>query len=465
MVLEKGVVSKMPGKRDTEIKVLNEYLKRESSQLLILYGEKGVGKTTLLQEFIKEQKNVIFFDCSPVSEREQLYLWGKKMTSALGTMPEYPEFSDVFRALGNHIAADGKRILIFDEFQNIAKVSEEFADYLFTHLQTSRKDVLIILCSSQVEWIENSMIKRFGLRAKYISGFLKVKELPFAEFIREFPQFTLEECVEGYAVFGGFPAVWELVDKSLSLEENMIQRVCNPNTMLHHYGVLTVESQLRETSVYNTILSALAHGKYKLNELHQHTGFSRAKISVYIKNLMELGILEKDFSVDTEGRDNLQKGLYGINNNYVDFTYQFLFSNETELRKLGSQNFYNQYIKPELKRFTQKTFAAVCREYIEIQNRKNALPFSIRNVGKWTGKAGNIDIVARNESGRTIAGLCNWENPVMKYEDYEKLLLCAKQAKLKPDYIYLFSAGGFEEALEKTAKEREDVRLLTPDKM
>ena len=282
------MVVNMSGKRDAEIKVLTEYMNREGSQLLILYGEQGVGKTTLLSEFTKEYKDVVKFDCSIVSEREQLYMWGKKMSYMLGNLPEYPEFSDIFGALGRLSGTEDKRVLIFDEFQNIAKVSEEFADYLFTHLQTSRKKVLIILCSSQVEWIENSMIKRFGLRAKNITGFLKVKELPFAEFVREFKQFTLIECIEGYAIFGGFPSIWNLIDKKMSLEENIIRNVCNPSSRLHHFGVWTVESQLRETSVYNTILSALAHGKYKLNELHQHTGFSRAKISVYIKNLMEL---------------------------------------------------------------------------------------------------------------------------------------------------------------------------------
>ena len=452
----------MSGKRDAEIKVLTEYMNREGSQLLILYGEQGVGKTTLLSEFTKEYKDVVKFDCSIVSEREQLYMWGKKMSYMLGNLPEYPEFSDIFGALGRLSGTEDKRVLIFDEFQNIAKVSEEFADYLFTHLQTSRKKVLIILCSSQVEWIENSMIKRFGLRAKNITGFLKVKELPFAEFVREFKQFTLTECIEGYAIFGGFPSIWNLIDKKMSLEENIIRNVCNPSSRLHHFGVWTVESQLRETSVYNTILSALAHGKYKLNELHQHTGFSRAKISVYIKNLMELGILEKDFSVDTEGRDNLQKGLYGISNHYVDFTYQFLFGNEEILAEIGPQEFYRRIIQPKLRDYTQKTFTAICRES---ENRKNTLPFAVRNVGKWTGKVGNIDIVARDAQGRTIIGLCNWEKPVMKYEDYEWLLFCAKQAKLPVDYVYLISAGGFDEKLNSEQRNRANVRLLTPDKM
>lgn len=455
----------MSGKRDAEIKVLTEYMNRNGSQMLILYGERGVGKTTLLSEFTRDYEDVICFDCSIVSEREQLYLWGQKMSSVLGDLPDYPTFSDIFGALGRQTEYSGKRVIIFDEFQNISKVSEDFTDYLFTHLQTSRRDVLIILCSSQVEWIENSMVKKFGLRAKNISGFLKVKELSFAEFVREFKQFTLQECVEGYAVFGGFPAIWNLIDKKLSLEENIIRNVCNPAGRLHGYGVQTVESQLRETSVYNTILCALAHGKYKLNDLYQHTGFSRAKISVYIKNLMELGILEKDFSVDTEGRENLQKGLYGIKNRYVDFTYQFLFSNEAELSKLGAEEFYRQRIRPDLKAYVQKTFAAICREYIESENRKNALPFPVKSVGKWTGKVGNIDIVATDENGRTIIGLCNWEKPMMKYEDYEWLLFCAKQAKLQVEYVYLISAGGFDEKLHLVQKSRANIRLLTPDRM
>ena len=98
------------------------------------------------------------------------------------------------------------------------------------------------------------MVRKFGLRSKSISGFLKVRELPFSEFVKEFPQFTLNECIDGYAIFGGFPAIWNLVDKKLSLEENIIRQVCNPHNMLYHFGQWTVESQLRETNVYNTIL-------------------------------------------------------------------------------------------------------------------------------------------------------------------------------------------------------------------
>ena len=83
-------------KRESELRVLTEYANRSGSQLLILYGEKGVGKTSLLNEFTKDYTDVVHFDCSIVSEREQLYMWGNKMTPVLGELPEYPDFPDIF---------------------------------------------------------------------------------------------------------------------------------------------------------------------------------------------------------------------------------------------------------------------------------------------------------------------------------------------------------------------------------
>lgn len=54
-----------------------------------------------------------------------------------------------------------------------------------------------------------------------------------------------------------------------------------------------LSEESRETAVYDTILATLADGRHgKLNDMYAHTGFSRAKISVYLKNLMELELVE-----------------------------------------------------------------------------------------------------------------------------------------------------------------------------
>ena len=86
-------------------------------------------------------------------------------------------------------------------------------------------------------------------------------------------------------------------------------------------------------------------------------------------------------------------------------------------------------------------------------------------MGEWVGKFGTIDIVAQNEEGKTILGICSWEKPVMRYDDYEWFLFCAEKAKLNPDYIYLFSVHNFEERLKLEAKVKSNMKLISMDEM
>jgi len=450
--------------RDSEIEILNEYLYRDGNQLMILYGQEGVGKTTLLQEFMHEVVDTVYLEALPLSEREQLYQWGIKLAERNAKLAEYPTYKELFQQLALLTGKiEDKKVVIIDEFQNLCKNSTVFMDELFAFMEEADQETYIILCSSSVEWIENSLIKKMGMRAKSITGFFKVKELAFREFIKYFHNFSFEECIQGYSVFGGIPAIWELLNPEWTLKENMIHYVLNPKSRLFSYGTEIVEKPLRETGVYNTILCALSQDKKKLNDLFAHTDFSRAKISVYLKNLMEIGVVEKEFSFDTEGRSNTQKGVYGISSHYVAFTYQFLFSHKQEILKMGAKKYYEEKVLPYLGRFTANYFAQLCREYLEVQNQNNRLPINCQKTGKWIGKVGTIDFVGRDEKGRTLLALCNWEKPMMRYDDYEWLLFCAKQAKLPVDYVYLFSAGTFDEKLKFAENSKKNIKLLNLD--
>lgn len=449
--------------RDSELNVLNEYYKRTGNQVMIMYGQKGVGKTTLFRHFMEKYELTESFFCASLFEREQLAQWGNRLRDLGMNLAEYPTYEEIFE--GIRIKYEGhtneKIILLFDEFQYLLKYSTDFAEALFSFLEASGLSIFVILCSSSIEWIENSMIKKLGMKAKNITGFLKVKELGFSEFIKYFNRFSFEDCVTGYAILGGIPAIWELMDADVSLEDNIINKILNRNHYLYYYGEEIVSRDLRETSIYNTILCTLASGRNKLNDLYTHTQFSRAKISVYIKNLMELGIVEKEFSLDTEGRGNTQKGVYDISSHYVDFTYQFLFPYQYELETGTREQFYLTRIKPYLKQYTAKYFPLICKEYFEVQNQIKKLPIHYSKIGKWIGKAGTIDFVAQDDNKNTILSICNWEKPMMRYDDYEWLLYCAKQAKLSPDYIYLFSAGGFDEKLKFAENSKKNLKLLT----
>ncbi len=58
--------------RDSELSVLNEYKRRSGNQVMVMYGLNGVGKTTLVREFMADTQGCLLFDCKQVFEREQL---------------------------------------------------------------------------------------------------------------------------------------------------------------------------------------------------------------------------------------------------------------------------------------------------------------------------------------------------------------------------------------------------------
>lgn len=447
--------------RASELKYLNAYYDREGSRIVVVYGKKNIGKTALLDQFVQD-KPYSYYRARAASGREQCCLWGAEIARDGNKITRYPSFAEIFQALADDTTEN--KVIIIDEFQYIVRADNEFMKEL-TAFANNNSHVMVILCSSSIGWIENSMITRIGEAAHELSGFLKIRELGFETIMEYFPGFSMEQCIEVYAVLGGMPGLWAHFDDKLSIRQNICRHILDKNSFLYSEGQRIVEEELRETSVYNTILSAIAAGKHKLNDLFLHTGFSRAKISVYLKNLMELELVEKVFSYDTEGKANAQKGIYRITNHFVHFYFSFLYPNLSRLETLTEEQFYTEYIAPSIRGYVGEYFKTVCKQHIEKLSKWKRLPIEVDRIGEWVGKFGNIDLIAQDEEGKTLIGICNWDKPMMRYDDYEWLLFCARKAKIHVDYIYLFSVGRFEEKLDLEAKVKRNLKLIRLDEM
>lgn len=448
--------------RRAELTYLNTCYKRAGSRILVFYGQKGVGKRALLQEFVQD-KPCYYYHALSCSEREQLYQWGKKLKGEGIAVPEYPSYSIIFQKIAGHKKT--KKVLVIDDFPCLVKSGQSFMKELAVLAGRQKKEgqLMVILCASSIGWVENSMVGKMGELARTLSGFLKVRELPFQELMEYFKGFRLEECVEAYAVLGGIPKMWQYFDDRLTIQENLCDNILSAHCYLQEQGERILAGELRESGVYNTILAALAEGRHKLNDLYQHTGFSRAKISVYLKNLMELELVEKVFSYDSAGRENTQKGIYRISNHFMNFYFTYLFPNRSAWKTQKPMEFYREYIAPTFKCYVADYFKAVCVQKLEQWNQRKQLPFLFVKKGEWVGKAGTIDLVAQDEKENTLIGLCNWDRPLMTYDDYERLLFCAEKARLRPDYIYLFSAGHFDEKLKWESKVKKNIKLISVD--
>lgn len=450
--------------RESELNYLNMHYDHGGSRIIVLYGEKNVGKTALMHQFTKD-KSSYYYCARYVSEREQRYQWGTELKNGGIRLSMYPDYIDIFRSVMGQ--EKEKKVIIIDEFQYLVKAGDEFMNQLirFLHEIQAPGQVLILLCSSSIGWVENNMVTKIGEAAYELSGLLKIRELGYETMKDFFSGFSMEQSIEAYAVLGGAPGLWQQFNDKLSIKENICRYILSRNSFLYEEGQRIVAQELREMGVYNTILASLALGRHKLNDLYLHTGFSRAKISVYLKNLMELELVEKVFSYDLDGKSNTQKGIYRISNHFVHFYFTYLYPNLSSLERMAPLEFYNCYIAPSFKYYVAEHFKKVCTQSIEKWNRRRKLPFEIEKTGEWVGKFGTIDVIAQNGDGRTIVGICNWDRPVMRYDDYEWLLFCIKKARVRADYFYLFSARRFDEKLRLEAAVKQNLKLVSLDEM
>ena len=452
----------MAFKRNAELKTLQNYYGRDENQIVVLYGDRFSGKMPLLKDFLKG-KDFVYYHARACSEDEQLKQWADELRDEFPKISEIKEgYSGIISSIMNRPTEEIKRIIVVDEFQNMVKQGPSFMEAVVhgAHNKWSNQPVMFILCSSSIYWVENQMVEKLKELAFEISGLIRLNDLKFLDFTRHFKNYELVNSVEAYSLLGGSPQLWDLWDDTRSVSENICALVLRDGAPLNELGKHILPSELREPPVYNTILANLAQGRNKLNDIYKNTGFSRAKISVYLKNLIELEIVQKIDSVNTAGHENVQKGIYRIVDPFTRFWYRYIFKNYSRLGFMNPEKFYQKYIAPTFKSYTAYCFTDVCAEYLDILNQMDKLSFRYTQRGVWVGKVGTIDTVAMDDDGRTLVALCNWENPVMNYADYEWLMFCVKQAKLDINDIYLFSAGDFDLELKQEGMINEHITLI-----
>ncbi|MCM1111884.1 MAG: ATP-binding protein [Muribaculum sp.] len=329
--------------RDAELHYLNQYYGAEGSRILVVYGQKGVGKTALLRTFCRAKSGVYYMARSG-SDREQRHQWAKELGMTDAGAEEYPEYADIFDRM-RRAFPDKKPVLVVDEFHHMVKGDGDFFPALAKFVKEGALPVLVVLCSSAAGWVENHMVGKIGGEAASISGFLKVRELNVQRMQELYPEYSEDDCVQLYAALGGVPGLWMRTDRSLNAVDNLIRNVVDKYSSLHGEMTACLAGELRETAVYNTILAVMASGSSKLNDIYHRTGFSRAKISVYLKNLMELDLVEKTGA-----------GTYRITRPYVRFYFCFIYPNQSLLEELTPRQFYKEIVEDAFPRFVREAY-------------------------------------------------------------------------------------------------------------
>lgn len=139
---------------------------------------------------------------------------------------------------------------------------------------------------------------------------------------------------------------------------------------------MLLQQELREVSVYNSIISAVAAGTTRLNEIVGKTGEEKTKLTKYISTLINLNILERAYPFG-EKPEASRKGIYQIADNCYRFWYHFVFGNQNEIDSGTGGHIADRYVFGEaLSNFIEKpAFEHICLSYLMRLNAALMLPF------------------------------------------------------------------------------------------
>lgn len=455
--------------REAELRFLNDKYEADQGQLIVLYGRRRVGKTETLREFCKDKPHV-FFSCTQTTDRVQLQKFSKQLLKenipARNYITEFEDWERAFRAILELPYGESKKLIVIDEFPYMCKGNKSIPSILQNLWDVELRDanVMIILCGSAMSFIEKELLAEKNPLYGRATGIYKMKEMGFYDAIKFFPEYSDRDKIIAYAVLGGIPHYLKQWNPRWSVSENIKRNILTKGCILYSEVDFLLHQELRETPIYNSIIEAVALGNTTLNNISQKSLVEdTSKTSVYLKNLVELGIVEREFSVDTKTKEqaNSSRGTYRLTDNFFRFWYAFGFSNYSQLEDGDVDGVYEYLVAPMLHEFASFAFEDVCREFVKELQKKNLLPFRYSKMGRWIGNTTvrdtsaetgmrvantEIDLLAIDRNAKEyLVGECKFKKEPFSYTEYLNTLTKLTPLKAKANFHYaLFSESGFD---------------------
>lgn len=321
--------------RESELNFLEERYSRNKGELVVLYGRRRVGKTETLKQFCKDKPH-LFFSCRECTDKLQLKNFSEKLLRekipANAYISEFSDWEKAFRSITELPYGEKKKLVVIDEFPYMCKGNESIPSVLQNLWDDLLKDenIMLILCGSAMSFIEKELLAEKNPLYGRATGIYKMTEMGFYDAAKFFPDYSPKEKVIAYSILGGIPHYLNQFDSRRTLEENIKKSILSKGSALYSEVEFLLRQELRETPVYNSIIEAVALGNTKLNEISMKSLIDdTSKTSVYLKNLIEHGIIEREFSISESIKEkaNSNKGLYRITDNFFRIWYAFVFTN------------------------------------------------------------------------------------------------------------------------------------------
>ena len=283
--------------RERELQFLERRYCKEDTECIVIYGRRRVGKTALINEFVKDKK-VIFFPALKANDADNLEALSKSITQYLHpeavSSPVYRSFDDAFSTITSIVRTD-RVIFVIDEFPYLCDADSSIPSRLQHLLDYDWKNsgLFLILCGSSMSFMEKEVLSEksplFGRRTAQ----LKLEPLSFSDSARFHPDLSPEVNALIYGITGGIPHYINKLQVNGSIRDALLENYFNRSAYLFEEPDNLLRQELREPAVYNSIITAIAEGSSRQSEISSKVHLDTASCAKYLKVLSELGIVQK----------------------------------------------------------------------------------------------------------------------------------------------------------------------------
>lgn len=455
--------------RERELNALNNRFSSGKFEFAVIYGRRRVGKTALINEFIKD-KEAIFFTGVETNATQNLENFSRSiMEHSTGMQIDslFPSFQKALEYVFE-LSKSKRIVLVIDEYPYVARSSKSLAStiQLLIDKNKEKAKLFLILCGSSMSYMEDHVLAYKAPLYGRRTAQLKIEPFDFFEASLFFKNFSKEEKAIAYGVIGGTPQYLTQINDTLSIEQNVKDLYLNQTSSLFEETENLLKQEVREPAIYNAVITAIATGCSKLNEIANRISEDSSVCAIYIKNLISLGLVKKETPY---GESSKRKTIYSIEDNMFRFWYRFIPDNLSLLSRGASDLVYSR-IAPEISTYMGSVFEQICTQYLWNLLLRGDSPINFPSLGRWWGtnpktkKQEEIDIMGVDNDSALFAE-CKWTNEKVDSSVLETLLMRSEMFSYSKKHFFLFAKRGFTKGCFEQANKLGNVSLVQLEDM
>lgn len=400
----------------------------------------------------------IYIECKQTSELNNVETLSEIVSDTLDFPPL--SFKSLEESLEFIFKQSEKESLIFvlDEYPYLRSVVAGLDSILQVLIDKYRKTskLKFVLCGSYVETMKSLLSKENPLFGRFDYA-LNVKPMDYYDSSKFYSDYSNEDKVRIFSVFGGIPYYNRLINSKKSVKENIIELIASPGCRLENEIAMYLNSEISKINNANEVFEALAKGFSKFNDiLSQSNVTSSPALADTLEKLIKMDVVKKVAPINDE--NNKKKSGYFISDPLSLFYYKYIFRNLSRLNVMEPNVFFEKFIQNDFEeRYVPKFFEEISTQYLIRKNRKGELENPFERIGKYyydlpvQKQNGEFDIVTENDGKYIFYEAKFRKDPLdekMIYEEIKQVLSTGFECE-KYGFI---SKSGFGQIREQFSK-------------